>query len=402
VKIVESAPDATLFQIVVKYGEQDLEGGTHLRPKGINVPLILNILYTFNILNNDKSANSKINTSTQSTLQILQQNSNQTDIAKMVIKAGDSIPKSSLQEKAPNDQVNLAEEIGSGNALIIGVSSAFLSKSNHSWVHELTWWYRFQLRSVCKKSWSRNDKIRLTLPPGPACSDQHIPGYLASPKIKDAGKVFVVSVNDAFVWVKMSHEAATTRLTTSSSINAWGKTLDPEKKFRFLGDTSGEFTRQLGLDFESAAIFGNNRSKRYAIVVKNGKVESVNVEPDNTGVDGKQQRACWRGCANNFVASSAEKVLAWTSLGGSENEIWAAWRGSLHAKEGCWMLIGRKPDREDNWEKWEKHERLVSSKEETSIYVLDILIILHILLSFVNVNVFQTFCVLFSVRIPLS
>ncbi len=33
----------------------------------------------------------------------------------------------------------------------------------------------------------------------PGCSDTHIPGYLASDKLKDAGKVFVVSVNDAFV-----------------------------------------------------------------------------------------------------------------------------------------------------------------------------------------------------------
>ena len=43
----------------------------------------------------------------------------------MVIKAGDSIPRSSLQEKAPNDKVDLAEEIGSGNALIIGVSKHY-------------------------------------------------------------------------------------------------------------------------------------------------------------------------------------------------------------------------------------------------------------------------------------
>jgi len=70
-------------------------------------------------------------------------------------------------------------------------------------------------------------------------------------------------------------------------MNAWGKALDPEKKFRFLGDSSGQFTRDLGLEFDSAAIFGNNRSKRYAILVENGKVKSVHVEPDNTGIDGR-------------------------------------------------------------------------------------------------------------------
>ena len=34
---------------------------------------------------------------------------------------------------------------------------------------------------------------------------------------------------------------------------------------------------------EAAAIFGGERSKRYAVVVKDGKVASVHVEPDNTG-----------------------------------------------------------------------------------------------------------------------
>jgi 2-Cys peroxiredoxin 5 len=34
---------------------------------------------------------------------------------------------------------------------------------------------------------------------GPGCSNSHIPGYLKHPKIKNAGKVFVVAVNDPFV-----------------------------------------------------------------------------------------------------------------------------------------------------------------------------------------------------------
>ena len=39
---------------------------------------------------------------------------------------------------------------------------------------------------------------------GPTCSDSHIPGYLAHSKLQDAGKVFVISVNDAFVYVILS------------------------------------------------------------------------------------------------------------------------------------------------------------------------------------------------------
>ncbi|MDI1485113.1 MAG: hypothetical protein OHK93_000248 [Ramalina farinacea] len=76
---------------------------------------------------------------------------------------------------------------------------------------------------------------------------------------------------------------------------AWGKTLDPTGKtgIRFLGDPTGKFTEALDLTFDSAAIFGNYRSKRYALTVEDGKIKSTHIEPDNTGVN----------------ESAAEKVL---------------------------------------------------------------------------------------------
>ncbi|KAL8909211.1 MAG: hypothetical protein Q9207_000385 [Kuettlingeria erythrocarpa] len=94
-------------------------------------------------------------------------------------------------------------------------------------------------------------------------------GVPAAFTLKSAGKVFVVSVNDPFV------------------MKAWGATLDPSTKsgIRFLGDPDGKFTEALDLSFDSASIFGNNRSKRYALVVEDGKVKQAHVEPDNTGVD---------------------------------------------------------------------------------------------------------------------
>lgn len=56
--------------------------------------------------------------------------------------------------------MNLANELSSGNGLIVFVPAAF----------------------------------------SPGCSDHHIPGYINSPeKLAKAGKTFVVSVNDAFV-----------------------------------------------------------------------------------------------------------------------------------------------------------------------------------------------------------
>ncbi|KAL2057623.1 hypothetical protein ABVK25_002007 [Lepraria finkii] len=154
-----------------------------------------------------------------------------------MVKVGDSIPSLDLVEGTPGSKVNLAQEL-KGKGLIIGVPAAF----------------------------------------SPGCSTKHIPGYMNSDKLKDAGQVFVVSVNDAFV------------------MKAWGATLDPTSKtnIRFLGDPSGQFTKDLDLTFDSAAIFGNNRSKRYALVVEDGKGKSAHVEPDNTGVN----------------ESAAEKVLA--------------------------------------------------------------------------------------------
>lgn len=78
-------------------------------------------------------------------------------------------------------------------------------------------------------------------------------------------------------------------------MNAWGKSLDADKSsgIRFLGDADGSFTRAWDLEFPAAPMLGTNRSKRYAINVKDGKVTKVSIEPDNIGHD----------------ASSAEKVL---------------------------------------------------------------------------------------------
>jgi len=146
-----------------------------------------------------------------------------------MVKVGDSIPSIPLVEGAPDKTVDLSQELASGSGIIIGVPAAF----------------------------------------SPTCSDSHIPGFISHPKIKSAGKVFVVSVNDAFV------------------MNAWGKSLDADKAsgVRFLGDPAGKFTRAFDLEFEAAPLLGTNRSKRYALVVENGKVKSVHIEPDNIGAN---------------------------------------------------------------------------------------------------------------------
>ncbi|MCJ1307772.1 hypothetical protein MMC25_001420 [Agyrium rufum] len=151
--------------------------------------------------------------------------------ARRDVKAGDAIPDLEvLTEHSPGNKVNLAKELqGKGRAVIVGVPAAF----------------------------------------SPSCSNSHVPGYLNHPKLKDAGPVFVVSVNDPFV------------------MKAWALAMDPMSLsgVRFLADPSGAFTSALDLSFDGAAIFGNARSKRYALLVEDGKVKESFVEPDGTGVN---------------------------------------------------------------------------------------------------------------------
>lgn len=96
-------------------------------------------------------------------------------------------------------------------------------------------------------------------------------------------------------------------------MKAWGEALDPGSKsgIRYLGDPTAKFTEALDLSFDASAIFGGPRSKRYALVIEDGKVKHTYVEPDNTGVNG--QRDC---IATNrvdvltiYLVSAADKVL---------------------------------------------------------------------------------------------
>lgn len=73
-------------------------------------------------------------------------------------------------------------------------------------------------------------------------------------------------------------------------MHAWSKNLDPsgESGIRFIADPELKFTKALDLSFDqAAAIFGGERSRRYALLVENGKVKEAFVEADNTGLDGQ-------------------------------------------------------------------------------------------------------------------
>lgn len=52
---------------------------------------------------------------------------------------------------------------------------------------------------------------------------------------------------------------------------------------RLLADPNAELTKAFDLAIDLPPL-GGIRSKRYSMLIKNGKVDQLNVEPDNTGL----------------------------------------------------------------------------------------------------------------------
>ena len=97
----------------------------------------------------------------------------------------------------------------------------------------------------------------------PTCSAKHVPGYVAQYEaLKAAGvdEIWCLSVNDAFV------------------MGAWARDQKTGDKVRMLADGSGEFARATGLTLDLSARGMGVRSNRYSMLVKDGKVATLNVE----------------------------------------------------------------------------------------------------------------------------
>ena len=95
------------------------------------------------------------------------------------------------------------------------------------------------------------------------CSAKHVPGYVEHfDEFKAAGvdEVWCVSVNDAFV------------------MGAWARDQKTGAKVRMLADGSAAFTQATGLTLDLTSRGMGLRSNRYSMLVKNGKVASLNIE----------------------------------------------------------------------------------------------------------------------------
>jgi peroxiredoxin len=129
------------------------------------------------------------------------------------------------------------------------------------------------VQEITTDDFFRGKKVALFAVPGaftPACSQRHLPGYVdraADLKAKGIDEVACVAVNDAFV------------------LNAWSKDQKAESKVHMLADGSADLTRALGLELDATRMGLGIRSKRYSMLVDNGVVKSLNVEPQPGQVD---------------------------------------------------------------------------------------------------------------------
>ena len=108
-------------------------------------------------------------------------------------------------------------------------------------------------------------RVALFAVPGaftPTCSARHLPGFkdhASELKAKGIDLIACTATNDIFVMA------------------AWNKASGSDD-IMMLADGNGDFAKAIGLDADFAKFAMGRRSQRYAMVVDDGVVESVNVE----------------------------------------------------------------------------------------------------------------------------
>ena len=113
----------------------------------------------------------------------------------------------------------------------------------------------------------RGKKVVLFSVPGaftPTCSAKHLPGFINNfdqLKAKGVDTIAVMAVNDVFV------------------MKAWGESSKAAGKIQMLADGNGEYARALGLELDASKFGMGQRGKRFSVIVQDGVVKALNVEP---------------------------------------------------------------------------------------------------------------------------
>ncbi len=112
----------------------------------------------------------------------------------------------------------------------------------------------------------------------PTCSAAHLPGFVVHADeilAKGVDRIVCLSVNDAHV------------------MHAWGEHNNVDGKIAMIADGNAEFNRAIGLELDRTEGGMGIRSQRYAMIVDDGVVTTLNVE-----------------APGKFEVSSAEAILA--------------------------------------------------------------------------------------------
>jgi peroxiredoxin len=112
----------------------------------------------------------------------------------------------------------------------------------------------------------------------PTCDAKHLPGFVQLAdqlRAKGVDTIACMAVNDVFV------------------MNAWGKASGVGDRILMLADGNGDYARALGLELDGKGYGMGTRGQRFAIIVKDGVAQRVDVEQPG-----------------QFKVSAAESVLA--------------------------------------------------------------------------------------------
>ena len=134
----------------------------------------------------------------------------------------------------------------------------------------------------------------------PTCSSTHLPGYneLASSfKANGVDDIVCISVNDTFV------------------MNEWARNQEVDN-ITLIPDGNGEFTEGMGMLVDKTELGFGKRSWRYSMLVKDGVIEKMFIEPEEPG--------------DPFKVSDADTMLKYINPKAEKPEC-----VSLFTKEGC-------------------------------------------------------------------
>lgn len=149
----------------------------------------------------------------------------------MAVQVGDQIPDVDLRvldESGMPSAVKSSEMMGSGKVVLFAVPGAFT----------------------------------------PGCTNVHLPGYVQGAEElagKGVDKVVCISVNDAW------------------TMSAWAEA-NGAQGIEMAADGNGEFAEAMGLVMDGSGFGLGQRSRRYAAVITDGTVTSLEVEPGG-GID---------------------------------------------------------------------------------------------------------------------